>query len=275
MLIVAKLFMNNFFFKVLIFLSEYPFRLVRFEISTRTENRTVLSRNIGTKRNGDFFLWIWDRILNFKIPNIWNGSGYLQIPDPPVPCTPLQITLEEVQVPENNEISISYVHRGEKWDRNNFDVNNIFAFQVALDIIQNDDDPEPQNTNECRQRNDWPKWREAMQAELHSLIKRDVFGPVVQTPASIKPVGNKWVFVRKRNENNDIIRYKARLVAQGFSQRPSIDYEETYSPVMDAITFRFLISVAVSEELDMRLMDVITAYLYGSIDSDIHMKIPE
>ena len=186
-----------------------------------------------------------------------------------------QIASEEVHVPENNEISISYVHRGEKWDRNNFDVNNIFAFQVALDIIQNDDDPEPQNTNECRQRNDWPKWRETMQAELYSLIKRDVFGPVVQTPASIKPVGNKWVFVRKRNENNDIIRYKARLVAQGFSQRPGIDYEETYSPVMDAITFRFLISLAVSEELDMRLMNVITAYLYGSIDSDIHMKIPE
>ena len=186
-----------------------------------------------------------------------------------------QIAPLEVHVPENNEISISYVHRGEKWDRNNFDVNNIFAFQVALDIIQNDDDPEPQNTNECRQRNDWPKWREAMQAELHSLIKRDVFRPVVQTPASIKPVGNKWVFVQKRNENNDIIRYKTRLVAQGFSQRPGIDYDETYSPVMDTITFRFLISLAVSEELDMRLMDVITAYLYGSIDSDIHMKIPE
>ena len=44
---------------------------------------------------------------------------------------------------------------------------------------------------------------------------------------------------------------------------------------MDAITFRFLISLAVSEELDMRLMDVIIAYLYGSIDNDIHMKIPE
>ena len=44
---------------------------------------------------------------------------------------------------------------------------------------------------------------------------------------------------------------------------------------MDAITFRFVISFAVSEELDMRLMDVIIAYLYGSIDSDIHMKILE
>ena len=111
-----------------------------------------------------------------------------------------------------------------------------------------------------------------MQAELHSLIKRDVFGPVVQTPASIKPVGNKWVFVRKRNENNDIIRYKVRLVTQGFSQRPDIDYDESYSHVMDAITFCLLI---VSEKLDMCLMDDITAYLYGSIDSDIHMKIPE
>ena len=44
---------------------------------------------------------------------------------------------------------------------------------------------------------------------------------------------------------------------------------------MDAITFRFLISLAVSEGLDMRLMDVITAYLYGSMDNDIYMKIPE
>ena len=66
-----------------------------------------------------------------------------------------------------------------------------------------------------------------------------------------------------------------RLVAQGFLQRPSIDFEKTYSPVMDAITFRFLISLVVSEGLDMRLMDVITTYLYGSIDNDIYMKIPE
>ena len=44
---------------------------------------------------------------------------------------------------------------------------------------------------------------------------------------------------------------------------------------MDAITFRFLISLAVSEGLDMRLMDVITTYLYESMDNDVYMKIPE
>ena len=114
-----------------------------------------------------------------------------------------------------------------------------------------------------------------MQAELNSLMKREVFGPVVQTPKGIKPVGYKWVFVRKSNENNEIMRYKVRLVTQGFSQRSGIDYEETYSPVMDAITFHFLISLAISKGLDMRLMDVIIAYLYGSIDNDIYIKISE
>ena len=105
----------------------------------------------------------------------------------------------------------------------------------------------------------------------NSLVKRKVFGPIVQTPEGIQPVGCKWVFMRKRNEKNEIARYKARLVAQGFSQRPGIDYEETYSPVMDAITFRFLISLVVTESLDMHLMDVVTAYLYGTLDSDIYI----
>nr|GEW24894.1 putative RNA-directed DNA polymerase [Tanacetum cinerariifolium] len=80
---------------------------------------------------------------------------------------------------------------------------------------------------------------------------------------------------KKKNEKNEVTRYKARLVAQGFSQRLGIDYGETYSPIMDAITFCYLINLIVSENLKMRLMDVVTAYLYGSIDNDIYMKISE
>ena len=64
-------------------------------------------------------------------------------------------------------------------------------------------------------------------------------------------------------------------MAQGFSLRPGIDYKETYSPVLDATTFHYLICFAVSECLDMRLMDVVTTYLYGSIDTDVYMKISE
>ena len=123
--------------------------------------------------------------------------------------------------------------------------------------------------------NDWPKWKEAIQTELKSLAKQEVFGPIVHTPVNIKPVRYKWVFMKKWNENDEIIRYKAQLVAQGFSQRPSIDYEETYSPIMDTIIFQYLISLIVSEGLDMCLMDVVTTYLYGSIDTNIYIKIPE
>ena len=112
-----------------------------------------------------------------------------------------------------------------------------------------------------------------IKAELNSLAKQEVFGPVILTPNDIKSMGYKWVFVQKRNEQNEIVRYKARLVAQGFTQRPGIDYEETYSLMVKTITFRYLISLAIHEKLEMRLMDIVTAYLYGSIDNDIYMKI--
>ena len=61
-----------------------------------------------------------------------------------------QIYPEEAKVLENYEISMSYVHKGYKWDRNDIVINNIFVFQVTLDIIRNDEDPEPQNGEECR-----------------------------------------------------------------------------------------------------------------------------
>ena len=95
-----------------------------------------------------------------------------------------------------------------------------------MDIISNDEDQELQNMNECRRRNGWLNWKEAIQTELKPLAKREVFGLVVQTPKDIKHVGYRWIFVRKRNEKNEIVRYKARLVAQGFSQRHVIDYED-------------------------------------------------
>ena len=66
---------------------------------------------------------------------------------------------------------------------------------MALDIIRNYENLEPQNVEKCRNRNDWPKWKEAMHAELNSLMIRDVFGLVVQTPKGVNPVGYKWVFV--------------------------------------------------------------------------------
>jgi hypothetical protein len=92
-------------------------------------------------------------------------------------------------------------------------------------------------------------WKEAIEVELNSLKKRKVFTDVIPTPPRTFPVWFKWVFIQKMNENNEVVRYKARLVAQGFTQRLGIDFNETYSPVMNEITFRYLISLAKQNHL--------------------------
>jgi len=170
------------------------------------------------------------------------------------------------------EISTNFINSGESFNRKTTIVDNYFSSKIALDLQP---DPEPKTMAECLKRSDWIKWKEAIEAELLSLNKREVFTAVMPTPRNTFPVGSKWVFVRKRNENNEVVRYKARLIAQGFTQRPDIDFDETYSLVMSGIIFRYLISLAVQKDLSMHLMDVVTAYLYGSLDSDIYMKVSE
>ena len=113
-----------------------------------------------------------------------------------------------------------------------------------------------------------------MTSELESLNKRGVFGPPQPIPPNIKPIGCKWVFVKKFDGHGKLSRHKARLVAQGCSQRPGIDYEFTYSPVMDSTTFKYLISLTISASLKMNLMDVVNAYLYGNLDIELYMKVP-
>lgn len=81
----------------------------------------------------------------------------------------------------------------------------------------------------------------------------------------------EWI----QNEKGKVVRYISRLVTQGVSQRPNIDYAETYSPMVDRITFRYIINLPVHENLDMCLMDVVTTYFYGSLDNNIFTEVPK
>jgi hypothetical protein len=101
------------------------------------------------------------------------------------------------------------------------------------------------------------------------LYKREVFLTILPTPLGIFLVGYKWVFIRKWNENNEVVRYKARLMEQGFMQRHDIDFNKYYFSVMNGIILWCLISLVVQNHLSIRLMDVVTTYLYGSLDYEI------
>ena len=50
---------------------------------------------------------------------------------------------------------------------------------------------------ECQYRSDWPKWKNVIHAELNSPVKGKVFGPIVLTTKDVKPIGCKWIFIKK------------------------------------------------------------------------------
>lgn len=147
---------------------------------------------------------------------------------------------------------------------------NISAFLACMD-----EDAEPQTVADCKASADWPMWKAAIKAELQSLLEREVFGDVQQCPPDHKPIGCRWVFTRKRDQTGKVVRYKARLVAQGFTQRFGIDYSDTYSPVMTMTTLRWLFAFAARNDMQVKQADIETAYLYGNIDVELYMSVPE
>ena len=105
------------------------------------------------------------------------------------------------------------------------------------------------------------------------MRNHNVFGPLL-TNLATKSIGFKLIFTKKRNVQGQIVRYKIRLVAQGFIQQTGEDYDFTYSPLMDLNIFRYLLGMAVQYSLETQLLDVVTAYLYGPIDVVIHIRPP-
>ena len=121
---------------------------------------------------------------------------------------------------------------------------------------------------------DKDKWRDAMQKEIQSLAKNHVWDHV-ESPKDRQVVGSKWVFRRKVGENGVVERYKARLVAQGYSQKFGQDYEETFSPLVRFESIRMIISLAAQYQLKLYQMDVTTAFLNGELEEEVYMRQPE
>lgn len=90
-------------------------------------------------------------------------------------------------------------------------------------------------------------WQKAMEEEVTAL-KQNQTWELVPRPRDIKPISCKWVYKLKRRTDGSIERYKARLVARGFSQQYGLDYDETFSPVAKITTVRVLLALAASKD---------------------------
>ena len=98
---------------------------------------------------------------------------------------------------------------------------------------------------------------------------------MVELPPGRKAITCKWVFKVKHDENGKIDRFKGRLVAKGFLQNYGIEFDETFSPVVRFTSIRALLAFAVSRNMFIHQMDVVTAFLNGTLDEDIYMEQPE
>ncbi|KAM0038353.1 putative RNA-directed DNA polymerase [Helianthus debilis subsp. tardiflorus] len=113
-----------------------------------------------------------------------------------------------------------------------------------------------------------------MNEEIQALHRNHTWD-VVDRPKNKNIVGCKWIYKIKYKSNGEVERYKARLVAKGFSQKEGIDYEETFSPVVELVTVRCIIALAVQNSWNLYQLDVNNAFLYGDLNEDVFMSLPE
>ena len=118
-------------------------------------------------------------------------------------------------------------------------------------------------------------WIEAISEEFESLQEADTWKIVDLPPPGKRIFPSKFVLKIKRNSDRTIERYKARLVLLGHLQQKDIDFFETYSPVVDFTAVRIALVIACQMEMTTHHLDVKCAFLYGTIDEEIYMRLPE
>ncbi|CAI7759930.1 unnamed protein product, partial [Closterium sp. NIES-54] len=117
------------------------------------------------------------------------------------------------------------------------------------------------------------EWWAAMKEEMESLDEQGTW-MLAELPEGRKTVGVKWLLKKKLWPDGTVEKYKAKLVAKGFSQRFGVDYNDTYAPVGNYTTVRVFLSITVAMDLDLLQLDVKKAFLHGTIDHEIYIQQP-
>ena len=128
--------------------------------------------------------------------------------------------------------------------------------------------------NEAIRGPDKAAWQNAIQEESDQLNGNNTW---VLEPLrdKAKPVQNKWVYVTKKDAQQRVTGPRARLVAEGFTQKLGVDEIDTFAPVAKYLKLRFLLALASNEELQLPQLDVKAAFFNGNLDEVIYMTHPE
>jgi len=147
-----------------------------------------------------------------------------------------------------------------------------FAMAAAISSAEALD---PKSLEEAKEQSDWPMWEEAIRKELKSLKDAKTW-TLIERPPGKNIVGCKWVFRIKKNSAGEIEKYKARLVARGFTQIYGVDYTETFAPVAKMASIRTILAIAARNDWPIEVFDFNSAFLNGELGptEDIYMQQP-
>ncbi|GJS94799.1 retrotransposon protein, putative, ty1-copia subclass [Tanacetum coccineum] len=144
----------------------------------------------------------------------------------------------------------------------------------AFAIAEEEDTHEPITFQEAINSSEKDEWVRAMEEEMSSLKKNHTWELVDQPPGQ-KLVSCKWLYkIKEGIEGVQKPRYKARLVARGFTQRAGIDYNEVFSPVVRHTSIRVILSLTACEDYELEQLDVKTTFLHGNLEETIYMRQP-
>ena len=132
---------------------------------------------------------------------------------------------------------------------------------------------EPRSFEEAMNTPEATQWKEAALEEIKSHHDNDTWS-LVDLPKGPKSIKSRWIFTRKLTTDGQM-RYKARFVAKGFSQRYGIDYDDTYASVLAHTSLRLLVCIAVNKNWIIHQKDFKTAYLNAPLLTLIYIEQPE
>ena len=131
-------------------------------------------------------------------------------------------------------------------------------------------DGEPSTFHEAIKSLDKSLWMTAMQEEIEALDKNKTWD-LVSLPQGRKAIGNRWVYKIKRDANNQVERYRARLVVKDYAQKERIDFNEVFSPIVRLTTVRIVLVMCAIFDLHLEQLDVKTVFLHGELKEEIYI----
>jgi hypothetical protein len=146
---------------------------------------------------------------------------------------------------------------------------------VLLRRDESRDLKDPQSLAEAEASPYWQQWYGAIHEEKESLHAMKVFEEVEGLPPGRKAIGSRFVFKVKRDENGHVVCFKARLVAQGYTQVPGQDFNHTFAPVAWWDFIRFLLSVAAICDWELCHLDIKTAFLNRELEEELYLRKPK